>query len=125
MSGSGRERGGHSVSRGPAGQTRTPRHLMSLRSQSACDGAWLTAVRSARRQALTLRWPDTTISIHWMTMKFHRSSRGTDNFDETTTALVSTMSRAATNIDDDNDVRDSGWRGSSSEGAAAVGYSGG
>ena len=37
MSGSGRERGGHGVSRGPAGPTRTPRHLMSLRSQSTSD----------------------------------------------------------------------------------------
>ena len=36
MSGSGRERV-HSVSRGPADQARTPRHLMSLRSQSASD----------------------------------------------------------------------------------------
>ena len=63
-----------------------------------------TAVQSARRQALTLRRPNTTIPIHGMTMRFYRSSRGTDNFDETTTALVSTMSRAATthrNNDDD------------------------
>jgi len=57
---------------------------------------WLTAVQSVWRQALTLRWPYATIPIHGMMMRFHWSSRGTDNFDETTTALVSTMTRAAT-----------------------------
>jgi len=83
---------------------------------------WSTAVQSARRQALTLRRPDTTIPIYWMTMRFHRSSRGTDNFDETTTALVSTMSIP---IGIWWRRRDSGWRRLSGEGAAEVGYSGG
>ena len=47
---------------------------------------WSTAVQSARRQALTLRRTNTTIPIHGMTMRFHQNSRGTNNFDKTTTA---------------------------------------
>ena len=69
------------------------RHPMEHRStHDVVDGSPV----SAEAGPYTLRRPDTTIPIHGKTMSFHRSSRGTDNFEETMTALVSTTSRAVT-----------------------------
>ena len=67
---------------------------------------WSTAVQSARRQAFAPRRVGTTIPIYGMTMRFRRSSRGTDNFDQTTTTTLMGIDKQSgyPSEDDDNDA---------------------